>query len=51
MYLNKSQIRALKVALDIMDIMQIYGEDTEEIRKSKEILEKLKTKSEQKLKT
>ena len=51
MYLNKKQIYAVKVALDVLEIMQVYGENTEEIRNAKESLEELKTKSEHKLKT
>ena len=50
MYLNRKQIKAVSVALDVMDIMIVYGEDTEEMRNAKEELEKLKEKSEQRLK-
>lgn len=50
MYLSKSQVKAVKVALDVMDIMLVYGGDDAEIQNTKEELEKLKLKSEQKFK-
>lgn len=51
MYLNKKQIYAVKVALDVMDIMLVYDETAEDVKSAKEVLEELKIKSEQKLKT
>lgn len=48
MYLNKTQIKAVKVALDVLEIMQVYGEDTEEIKGAYKTLEELKAMSEQK---
>lgn len=51
MYLNKKQIKAVKVALDVLEIIQVHGEDTEEIKGAHETLEELKIKSEQKHKT
>lgn len=51
MYLNKTQIKAVRVALDVLEIMQVYGEDTEEIRSAYKTLEELKKVSEQKHKT
>lgn len=50
MYLNRKQIKAVGVALDVIDIMIVYGEDTEEMRNAKAELEKMKEKSEQRLK-
>ena len=45
MYLNRAQIKAVKVALDVMDIAIVYGEDTEEMKSAKAELEKLKENS------
>lgn len=48
MYLNKAQIKAVKVALDVMDIMLVYDGKDKEIQNAKDELEKLKAMSEQK---
>ncbi len=50
MYLSKSQVKAVKVALDVMDIVLVYGGEDKEIQNAKDELEKLKAKSEQKFK-
>ena len=36
MYLNKAQIKAVKVALDVMDIMLVYGGERQRDSKRKE---------------
>jgi hypothetical protein len=50
MYLNKKQIKAVQVALDVIDILIVYWKETEELRSTKDILEDLMNKSKKKLK-
>lgn len=50
MYLNKKQIKAVQVALDVIDILIVYWKETEELRTTKDILEDLMNKSKKRLK-